>query len=663
MVQPGKPITEYRQLARLENEKNKPLYIHETTIYDLLHGLRLEYNELYNVALKSSRTGVRGAKVNHRVVAERYDGGDHSKRTYVRQAVSVAVRLSERTIEAIGKVCNEDCAQLILVDKEMNRSNMKSVDEVYLHKDSRLFRSFVCFGSLKGTKSFMNAVMDDNENAQVNTIFRLRHWSELNGFKPVQSSTVSDQFCLSILSLKEEEKFLSILAEKEWPDHMDNTKENLLRTTVFDNELRLNSGNDKDILPSIWRSFKRLYPTRARSIEQEQENDKDEGEDTAEEDTQPPSANADTEETNEEIERNKEREELKRKRDQFIRSWKTKQVSADENLKESRISAYRMSFMDYIKHISSLSVPKVDLVLSAIPNELSEEDLKSIPLFCKSVLKPGSYVFLILTEKQFTLFLEQFQSNGFKVMDHCFKIIYDVSTFQRRSTTDFPQRHGDIALMAKTEGQHPDGYQPDFKEQVQFGSVINIKACQKKLRKPNQTASIRTSEKSIDLFNHIIKMLTPSGGSVIDPIAGPMTASISCLETGRSCVSIESDEECYKFALGRTRIYASPEATMEHLHLFVEPIDVDAIDFDSLNYNKSTPSASNSGPQFKRRKKGNQQIEHILQEDARNQSIDGVDSNNILDQQQSMSEEVEALLLIGGEKNVVDEKSSSSLEH
>ena len=158
VVKPNKDMAEYRQLARLENEKNKAFYIHESTIYDLLRGLRIEYDELYRKALKSSRTGVRGAKVNYKLVAEQYDGGVHTTNTYIRQAASVAVRLSQRTIDAIGQVCNEDCAELILCDKEMNKSDMKTVDDVHSQTDSRLFKSFVCFGALRGAKAFMNAV-------------------------------------------------------------------------------------------------------------------------------------------------------------------------------------------------------------------------------------------------------------------------------------------------------------------------------------------------------------------------------------------------------------------------------------------------------------------------------------------------------------------------
>ena len=45
-------------------------------------------------------------------------------------------------------------------------------------------------------------------------------------------------------------------------------------------------------------------------------------------------------------------------------------------------------------------------------------------------------------------------------MEKSFKIIYDTSTIQKRSTVDFPQENSDIAVVAKTEEEHPGGFHP-----------------------------------------------------------------------------------------------------------------------------------------------------------------------------------------------------------
>ena len=158
-------------VARLQNERNRPSYHFECSIFDLLHGLRTEYDHEYNYLLKKSRTGSRGVKVSHEKVAHRYDGCSHSTNSYVRQAVIVASTLSQRTIAAIGHVCNTDCSD-IMVDKESNdETNFKSAKDARLKHDYLLFKNFVRFGALRSSKAFINAVSDNNEEAQVNTIY------------------------------------------------------------------------------------------------------------------------------------------------------------------------------------------------------------------------------------------------------------------------------------------------------------------------------------------------------------------------------------------------------------------------------------------------------------------------------------------------------------
>ena len=45
------------------------------------------------------------------------------------------------------------------------------------------------------------------------------------------------------------------------------TKDNLLRTTVFDLDLEVNIGNDTDVLECVWNSFNNKYPSRAKGIQ------------------------------------------------------------------------------------------------------------------------------------------------------------------------------------------------------------------------------------------------------------------------------------------------------------------------------------------------------------------------------------------------------------
>ncbi len=590
VIKEGKTLSEYRKLARIQNERNKTVYHFESTVYDLLHGLRLEYNLLYDAACKNSRTGKRGVKINHRSVAHNYDGGDHYKSTYVKQAVTVASRLAPETINAIGQVCNMECPDIILTNSSLNRKDLKSVEEIVSQSDCRLFKSFICFGSLRGAQAFMNAVLDDLVEEQVNCIHRLRHWCESNNFKSVQTKTVVEQFNFSILSLKEEKKFLDLLGNDEWPPHMETTRENVLRTTLCDTELAMNSGNGNDILPSIWKSFKRLHPGKAVGIENASIEDSNLQESVEQpSSSDPPPAPDDSSEIDKESAQRREEEE--RVREETIRR-EAMRTKGDTFLHESNIFTKKMDFDDYLTEVWTCTSPRVDLVLSAISKSESLDKVQKIPAFCKTVLKTGCYAFLIVSNYHYTVLEKAFTDEGFKVMDYCFIIVYDKSTMQRRITTDFPQRHGDIAILAKMPGIHPAGYTPIFSDKdaeqlsddvVKYASMINITCCRDKLRKPKEIGALRKDERSVQLYSHVIKMLTPVGGSVIDPLGGACTATIVCMETKRSCVCLESDTQCYSYAIGRARIFATPGATMADLSDYAEPIDVDELTDNDLN--------------------------------------------------------------------------------
>ena len=68
----------------------------------------------------SAEKGSKGVNVRHKDVAHEYDGADHSRGTTVKQAVSVAARLSRRTIEALGEVVNSTCPDVILKSASLN---------------------------------------------------------------------------------------------------------------------------------------------------------------------------------------------------------------------------------------------------------------------------------------------------------------------------------------------------------------------------------------------------------------------------------------------------------------------------------------------------------------------------------------------------------------
>lgn len=114
----------------------------------------------------------------------------------------------------------------------------------------------------------MAAFKDGNEAAQLNCIYRMKHWSETHKYRPVQTKVISDQFDISCPALKEETKFLQLIYEGDWPNSMSTVIHNRLRITLYNAEIEGSAGNDTGVLESLWKSFKRIYPAKGRSIEE-----------------------------------------------------------------------------------------------------------------------------------------------------------------------------------------------------------------------------------------------------------------------------------------------------------------------------------------------------------------------------------------------------------
>lgn len=76
--------------------------------------------------------------------------------------------------------------------------------------------------------------------------------------KPIQHHTVTKQFKLAVDALKEEKKFLSYLDSTEWSSMMNLTRNNLLFTTMMDQDICMNQGNEGQILESLRSSLRRL---------------------------------------------------------------------------------------------------------------------------------------------------------------------------------------------------------------------------------------------------------------------------------------------------------------------------------------------------------------------------------------------------------------------
>jgi site-specific DNA-methyltransferase (adenine-specific) len=56
---------------------------------------------------------------------------------------------------------------------------------------------------------------------------------------------------------------------------------------------------------------------------------------------------------------------------------------------------------------------------------------------------------------------------------------------------------------------------------------------------------------------HLVRLVTPPGGLVLDPFIGSGSTAIAALGTGRRCVGIERDESYIALIRGRLRLLAT----------------------------------------------------------------------------------------------------------
>lgn len=73
----------------------------------------------------------------------------------------------------------------------------------------------------------------------------------------------------------------------------------------------------------------------------------------------------------------------------------------------------------------------------------------------------------------------------------------------------------------------------------------------RKMKKPEPRQNFHPTVKPLKLMEYLIKMVTPKGGTVLDPFMGSGTTGIACKLEGFEFVGIEIDKEYFKIAKAR----------------------------------------------------------------------------------------------------------------
>lgn len=103
---------------------------------------------------------------------------------------------------------------------------------------------------------FTDAKTDEEVYAQICALHKAKEMLLKNMF--VQFKTIMDQYKISLQAIKDEAKFLQVINQSEWTSQIQSVKQNMRYSTVFDDEINLNTANEHNILFLLQIRLRRL---------------------------------------------------------------------------------------------------------------------------------------------------------------------------------------------------------------------------------------------------------------------------------------------------------------------------------------------------------------------------------------------------------------------
>ena len=578
LLRGGFPLQRYKQMARIYNGLNAPIFHISLTLYDELKGLKDEWDR--EIAARN------GQKPTSKEIAKSYDGSSHVSDSALIQTANTTFRLSHSVIDTIGEISNSERPDLcILMYKEKNHLVQDQVteDEVSRNMDCRIYKKFITLHSIRGSRAFMNATATDKENgefAQILTLHRAKEICRANNFKSVKNTSISEQFEIAIDAINEINKFKKFLDEEDWPDEMKPIRDNILRNPSFDNDIIENRGNDRHVLDKLLDFYQRLFPQKVglkmkkfeRSFQAEDENEDDidvsvltqSADLVTNNDFQTPTEIADNEFSPASV--SKENESA---------------IETLDVLNELQLSLYCKTWIQYENEVRTTGDRLFDLIISDLPfnhspsannpnrtymTYMDDAALLEFSQHCKRMVKNGSYVVFFIHPRVFVRLSDALHKCGFMVMERPGSAIRSQEGLQGSRLSIFPQNNADFLLIAKYQGAHPQGFIPnfdgDFNELGQgtkrrFASLSNVPNPQNKLVVPGTRIQVRPEEKFIGLWKELILLYSMENAYVLVQYAGAMEAVLACMESNRACVALESAENCFQYAVDRCKLMAT----------------------------------------------------------------------------------------------------------
>jgi site-specific DNA-methyltransferase (adenine-specific) len=130
-------------------------------------------------------------------------------------------------------------------------------------------------------------------------------------------------------------------------------------------------------------------------------------------------------------------------------------------------------------------------------------------------------------------------------------------------TKEFPQtgKSGSVKPIDKQKTNDVFGKYNEVKEFQAYddeGSAARFFYCPKtsKSERHNGDANTHPTVKPVDLMRYLCRLVTPKGGTVLDPFMGSGSTGMAAKDEGFNFIGIEKDEEYYKICESRITRFA-----------------------------------------------------------------------------------------------------------
>ena len=149
----------------------------------------------------------------------------------------------------------------------------------------------------------------------------------------------------------------------------------------------------------------------------------------------------------------------------------------------------------------------------------------------------------------------------------------------------YPQCGNMFALIATKTGRHPQKFVPRFSgpfghidcdNDRKLATMYNIPTPRSKLLKPGTRTPFNSQELSAKMLSAFVDLFSPPQGIILDAYAGTMTTAIAALGTGRSCICIENNSNCFSASVQRLRQLLPGSSVARSIKKF--NIDVQSLD-------------------------------------------------------------------------------------